>query len=164
MDTERELFLAQQNYATLTSLANKLEKNIDRHTRGLTARQYMTVLAVFHLPPEETTLNNIAKKLGATKQNVNRLIAAVKQKGYITVSSDSSDKRAINVQLTDSGMQAMLENAKIGCAFLLDAFHGFSEDELETLWSLLKKLHRYDGEDYSGFEYDASERFIEKGE
>jgi hypothetical protein len=36
----------------------------------------MTVMAMLHLPEEETTIVNIANKLGATKQNVTQLIGS----------------------------------------------------------------------------------------
>ncbi len=154
----QELFLMQQAYATLMSAANKLENRADKYLKGLTLRQYMAILAIFHLPPKETTMKNIAKKLGTTKQNANQLIDLVEKKGYITISKNESDKRAINVRMTDSGLQAMLENSEAGVIFMADIFKDFTEKELETLWQLLKRLLCFDGEDYSGFEEDASQR------
>lgn len=40
----------------------------------------MTVLAMLHLPEEETTIVNIANKLGDTKQNVTQLIKSLEKK------------------------------------------------------------------------------------
>lgn len=40
----------------------------------------MTVLAMLHLPEEETMIVNIANKLGATKQNVTQLIKSLEKK------------------------------------------------------------------------------------
>ncbi|MGO0807358.1 hypothetical protein ACTPEF_26285, partial [Clostridioides difficile] len=42
--------------------------------------QYMTILSILHLPEEETTLNNIARKMGTSKQNINRLVANLEKK------------------------------------------------------------------------------------
>lgn len=53
----------QQTYATLFSIANKLQIQGDIYYEKLSARQVMALLAVFHLPENETTLNNIARKL-----------------------------------------------------------------------------------------------------
>ena len=156
---KRELFLMQQAYSALVSLTNKIENHANKYFKSLTSKQYMAILAVFHLPPEETTLKNIAHKLGTTKQKANRLIAAVKKKGYITASYSEIDKRAINIQLTNPGLQVMAENSESGIIFMADVFNDFSEKELNTLWTLLKKLHAFDGEAYSGFEADASTRF-----
>jgi DNA-binding MarR family transcriptional regulator len=43
----------------------------------LTSRQHMTLIAIAHLPTEDTTLMNIAKKLGTTKQTANKLISSL---------------------------------------------------------------------------------------
>lgn len=153
---KKELFLMQQVYATLTSLTNKIEAQDDKYFKGLTSRQYMAMLAVLHLPPEETTIKNIAEKLGTTKQNANRLIAAIEKKGYITVSSSESDRRAINVKLTKLGFSEMVKASEIGMIFLADVFHEFSCDELQSLWHLLKKLYRFDGKEQDGFEGNAN--------
>lgn len=40
----------------------------------------MTVLAMLHLPEKETTIVNIAYKLGATMQNVTQLIKSLEKK------------------------------------------------------------------------------------
>ncbi|EMS72579.1 MarR family winged helix-turn-helix transcriptional regulator [Ruminiclostridium cellobioparum] len=154
----RELFLMQQAYATLMAVANKLEAQDDKYYKGLTSRQYMAILAVFHLPPEETTVKNIAKKLGTTKQNANQLIAAIEKKGYIIISASERDKRAINIKVTESGMQAILKSTETGVIFMSEVFKNFAEHELDTLWYLLKKVYSFDGEEHDGFEEDASGR------
>jgi DNA-binding MarR family transcriptional regulator len=154
----QELFLMQQAYATLMSASNKLEKQADKYFKKLTARQYMAILAILHLPQEETTVKNIAKKLGTTKQNANQLLTTIEKKGYIAISSSDIDKRAVNIKVTESGLQAMVESAESGTVFMADIFHGFNEKELETLWQLLMKLHCFDGEEFSGFEDDAGQR------
>ena len=156
---KRELFLMQQAYATLMSAANKVEHQADKCLRGPTARQYMAILAVLHLSPEETTIKNIAHKLGTTKQNANRLIAAIEKKGFLTVSGSKNDKRAVNIRVTNSCFPVLLECAEKGTAFLSDLFREFTENELKTLWRLLKKLHRFDGSEYAGFEDDTNRRF-----
>lgn len=60
--------------------------------------------------------------------------------------------------MSDAGLQAMVENGEIGTIFTADIFNGFDEKELATLWHLLKKLHCFHGEKFSGFEDDASQR------
>lgn len=47
-----------------------------------------------------------------------------------------------------------MESAEKGIYFLTDLFTDFSTDELEQMWSLLKKMYRFDGEDQDGFEHD----------
>ena len=46
----------------------------------------------------------------------------------------------------------MLKCGELGIYLLADFFKDFSSSEIETLWVLLKKLYRFDGEEQDGFE------------
>lgn len=54
----------------------------------------MTLIAIAHLPTEDTTLMNIAKKLGTTKQTANKLISSLAKKDMFTL----CQAKWINVQ------------------------------------------------------------------
>jgi DNA-binding MarR family transcriptional regulator len=149
MDIYKELFLMQQTYATLFSLANKIQVKGDKSLELLTSRQHMAMVAIAHLPEDETTLNNIARKLGTTKQSV-------KQKGYVDVVPSSKDKRAVNVKITKAGKVALLVVSEKGIFFLEELFKKFSTEELEIMWKLLKKLYSFDGEEHDGFEEEGN--------
>lgn len=155
MDNYREIFLMQQTYGTLFSLANKLQEQGDKYLEKLTSRQFMAMVAIIHLPENETTLNNIARKLGTTKQSVKQLITIIENKGYIITVPSQKDKRAVNVKITESGKQVMLKCGELGMYFFADLFKDFTTEEMELLWSLLKKLYRFDGEEQDGFEEEA---------
>ena len=114
----------------------------------------MTIVAILHLPEEETTINNIAQKLGTSKQNANRMVAGIEKLGYVTVVPSPKDKRATNVLLTDMGKQKVIECSQNAVDFMADLFYHFDTQELETLWSLLHKLYEFDGNHQDGFEED----------
>jgi len=152
MDNIREIFLMQQTYATLFSLANKLQVQGDKYLENLTSRQFMAMLAIAHLPEDETTLNNIARKLGTTKQSLKQLINIIEDKGYVVTMPSKKDKRAVNIKITESGKRVMLESGERGMSFFADVFKEFTMEEMDILWGLLKKLYRFDGEEQDGFE------------
>lgn len=156
MDIYRELFLMQQTYATLFSLANKIQVKGDKFLEPLTSRQYMAMVAIAHLPEDETTLNNIARKLGITKQSAKQLITIIENKGYISVVPSKKDKRANNVKFTKKGEEVLLIVSEKGIFFLEKLFKKFSTEELETMWDLLKKLYSFDGEEQDGFEEEGN--------
>lgn len=139
MKYANDLFLMNQAYATLFSVTNKLQVKGDQFMQDLTSRQYMAMLAAAHLKEGETTLNNIAKKLGTTKQSVKHLITAIEKKGYVVTVPSEQDKRAVNVKITDIGLQVMMECSERSLKFFADVFQRFTTEELEILWSLLKK-------------------------
>lgn len=152
MDVINELFLMQQAYATLFSLTNKVQIAGDKSLEGLTSRQYMTMVAMAHLKEDERTINNIARKLGTTKQSVKQLINIIEGKGYIKTVPSTKDKRAVNVRVTEEGIKVMTKCTELGIYLLAELFKDFSSSEIETLWGLLKKLYRFDGEEQDGFE------------
>ncbi|MCW9134279.1 MarR family transcriptional regulator [Bacillus paramycoides] len=159
MDFSKELYELdhmQQIYATLFSLANKVQIVGDSYFEKLTSRQFMTMLAVLHLPENKATINNISKKLGTSKQNTKQLINSIEKKGYIKVSPSTTDKRALNVTITESGLDVMNECGKIGMHFMAHLFHEFSGEELVLLKRLLLKLYIFDGQPIDGFEEDVS--------
>jgi len=163
MDDPRTLFLMQQTYATLFSLANKIQVKGDQYLKNLTSRQMMAMLAIIHLPKGEASLNAIARKLGTTKQSVKQLITLIENDGYVVTTPSERDRRAVNITITKRGEQAMLEDNERGLKFFEDLFREFTPQEMETLWSLVKKLYRFDGEAQDGFE-EESNYFIQEGE
>ena len=146
------MFLMQQVYATLFSLTNKLQIRGDERLEGLSSRQLMTMIAIIHLPGDQTTLNNIARKLGTSKQNVKQLVANLENKGYVVTLLSEHDRRSYNIKITEPGKRSLLKNGEIGNDMFLEMVREFSTEELTTLWDLLKKLYRFDGEEQDGFE------------
>lgn len=160
MENYREVFLIEQIYATLFSLTNKLQIQGDKYFDKLTSRQLMAMVAIAHLQEDKTTLNNIARKLGNTKQSTKQLITILENKGYIKIVPSKMDKRAVNVKITELGKQVTLECGKRSINFFADLAAGFSKEEMEILWLLLKKVYRFDGEVQDGFEEEA---YLETG-
>lgn len=156
MNYDKEFYLLhimQQAFSSLFLVSNKLQIAGDQYCEPLTSRQYMTMLAVLHLPKDETTLINVAKKLGTTKQNVTQLVKSLEKKKFVSIIPSKKDKRAVNVCLTEQGMDAVIKCGKdAGINFMSDIFKEFTKEEIETLWKLLVKLYRFDGIEMDGFE------------
>lgn len=149
-----ELHLMQQVYAALFCVANKMQAFSDEKLGSISSRQQMALTAIVHLPPEDTTLKNIAAMLGTSKQNTNKLLSSLQKKGCIEKRINPRDKRSINVQLTEAGEQLLHKSAEISIYTLAEIFTELNKEHLETLWSLLKQISRFDGMPYLGFEAD----------
>lgn len=147
-----DLYFMQQVYGTLFSLINKLQISGDGYLDGLTSRQFMTAVALLHLPVNEATINNIARKLGTSKQNASRMVIGMEKLGYLTVTPSETDKRAANVHLTSAGKEKVSECSEQMVLFMADVFRKLNTSDLETLWSILKKLYAFDEDEQDGFE------------
>lgn len=110
----------------------------------------MTVLAMLHLPEDETTIVNISNKLGATKQNVTQLIGSLEKKDLVTI-IPSKKTRGRFVRLPNLGLETMVSGSNMILDFMAVIFRVFDEKELEILWKLLAKLYRFDGTKLDGF-------------
>ncbi|TQI69038.1 MarR family transcriptional regulator [Clostridium sp. KNHs216] len=163
MNYEKDLYLMQQIYATIFALANKIQAKGDQSLQILTARQMMAMLAIIHLPGEKATYNNIAKKLGTTRQSVKQLIALMAKKGFVVTIPSEQDKRASNVQITELGKKAIIICDGRSLELMTDVFSQFTTQDMEILWKLLKKLYSYDGVEQDGFQenmnYESEEFF-----
>ncbi|MFP3154754.1 MarR family transcriptional regulator [Lachnospiraceae bacterium ZAX-1] len=115
----------------------------------------MALMAIIHLPKNETSLNAIAQKLGTTKQNAKQLISALEKKNVVVLKHNDNDKRAYVVEITKHGKAVISESNLRGLSFFSELFRDFSTEEMETLWNLMKKLYRYDGKEQDGFEENA---------
>lgn len=155
----RDLYLMQQIYATFFSVTNKLQTQGDNYFEKVTSRQYLIMLAISHLPEDETTLINIANKLETSKQSAKKLIDNLEQKGYVVTMPSKRDKRAINVTITETGKKAMMECGEIAVTLMADTFNDFTTEQLETLWDLLKRLHGVKDEEQVAFEEDVNYKF-----
>jgi len=154
----KELYLMQQSYAILFSVANKIQSYCDDKLLDISSRQLMTMIAILHLPPDDTNLKNIALLLGTSKQNANKLLNSLKKNNYITISPGKNDKRAINVQITGEGNRIMNQGAETSIYSLATIFKSFSVDELERLCFFLKKISHFDNQPYQGFETDMTRK------
>lgn len=158
IDNYREIFLTQQIYATIFSLTNKMQAKEAKYLHKLTSRQIMAIIAIYHLKNEEPTLNNIARKLGTTKQSVKQIITILENKGYVVTTPSKNDKRAVNVTVTKEGEQALSEAGKEAIYFFAEFSRTLTREEMEILWILLKKLYSFDGEEMDGFEEEVDGR------
>lgn len=146
-------YIMDQTYASLMAVSNKLQTAGDSYSDDLTGKQFMTLIAILHIPEGDATIINIAGKLGTTKQNAARIIKSLEKKKYISVVPSEKDKRAVNVVFTEAGIRSLSKNGKDAKKnFMADIFKDFRKEELETLWQLLKKLYSYDGVPMDGFE------------
>ena len=144
MNLSKDLFFTHQILAVLFSITNKLQMQGDKYLQDLTIRQMLALPTIIHAPEGKATINYIARKLGTTKQNTKQIVDALVKKNYVAVSPSEVDKRAVNVTVTPGNENAFKLCSDRTDEFLADIFHDFTTDDLETLWTLLDKLYRYD--------------------
>lgn len=156
MNTEKERFFSQQALAILFSTTNKIQMQGDKYLQYLSVRQLMVMVAIIHLPDGEATNINIARILGTTRQSTKQIISILEQRGYLATTPGEHDKRALNIIITVQGKQTLQSCSERLNTLLSNIFHEFTEEDIETLWTLLRKMYRFDGAEHVGFEKDVN--------
>lgn len=106
---------------------------------GLTTQQFnvMRILKGQHPKPAPVSLVN--ERMLDKMSNASRLIEKLRQKGLVQRSVCPEDRRQVDVNLTDQGLQA-LEEANKHIQMASRKFEGLDAKEVETLNQLLDKL------------------------
>lgn len=145
-------FYLQQIFSTIFYISNKIQTEGDRLDQRITVRQWMTLLSILHLPEGKANYNQIASMMGYSKQNAKKLVIALEQKGFVTVGKSDTDRRAVQISVSDDCRDILRDYYDRGNLYLNNLFQDFDEAETQTLWNLLKRLATYDGSDWIGFE------------
>jgi Transcriptional regulators len=133
-----------QAYSLLFIALNKIQAEADSGLEDLTLRQLMLLIAIAHLDPQEATIVNIASTLGTSKQNINRLVNHMVKAGYLSSKPSQTDRRNVNISITDSGLSVMQKNTTNSNEYFLNLFKNFTRTELKSFRKSLEKLSNYD--------------------
>ena len=133
----------RQEKATLCIAENRLQTIFDRSSSGITLKQFM-LLTMVRQSEERLTFTQLGDLLGCSRQNIKKLAAVLEQKGFVTIIQNENDKRASFLLPTERleyfEQTAALHGQKLACLF-----QGYTDQEMEQLFTLLMKL--YDGID-----------------
>ena len=156
MGIAKDLFFSQQIVETLFSATNKLQMHGDKYLQNLTFRQMLAASAIAESPDRKASINYVAHQLGTSKQNAKQLICAMEKKGYLSITQNKHDQRAVSVMITQHGRQAYKKSSLLADEFLADIFCNFSPEEIETLCTLLQKLYCFDGQEQNRLDVNAN--------
>lgn len=107
---------------------------------GITMNQFEVLEVLYHRG--DLTVGAITKLIMSTPGNVTVVIRNLKRDGYITSLPDPSDKRASILSLTEKG-KGLIEKVFPGHAKNFEGyFEALSDEETDTLFTLLRKLHK----------------------
>ena len=106
---------------------------------GFGRQQFWALKMIAH-HDKPVSVKDLSQKLNITSGAVSQMIDPLVEKGLVTRTEDAQDRRIVRLELTDKARetfktlrQAHLENVK-------SMFDDLSEEELNTLENLLKKI------------------------
>ncbi|MDD2382739.1 MAG: MarR family transcriptional regulator [Sulfurospirillaceae bacterium] len=109
-------------------------------TFGLTINQFQVLEVLYHRG--DLNVGAITKLTMSTPGNITVVVRNLKRDGYIHSISDENDKRASILSISQKGKEIIEKLFPGHAKNFEDYFKMFGEEELETLYALLRKLHK----------------------
>ena len=137
--TERER-RALDAFIKLTRSVLSLETYLNRRlaSDNLTPTQFGILETLYHLGP--LCQREIAEKLLVSGGNVTYVVDNLEKQGFVVRERDTTDRRLVNVSLTDAGHEHIRAMLPEHMAAIADALGALSQDEQAQLAALCKKL------------------------
>jgi len=107
---------------------------------GLTMNQFQILEVLYHRG--DLAVGSITKLTMGTPGNTTVVVRNLKRDGYIISKSDDKDKRASILSITRKGKDLIEKLFPRHAKNLQSYFEVLDEDEMETLFHLLRKLHK----------------------
>lgn len=128
-------------FATIFTLSNKLQVLGDDFDRNITIKQWLFLVGVskFSEPPK---ISEVANFIGYSRQNAKRIAAALQKLGFVAISKDKNDARALRIELTPKCTGYFEKRDKKELEFLEKIFTGFDAEVTCAVYNGLIKLEQ----------------------
>ena len=119
---------------------------IENHIRGRLRQDFETTLPRFDLMahleryPDGLHMNEISKRLMVSGGNVTGITDQLEREGWVVRTLDPSDRRAVTVKLTETGLKRFREMAVQHEQWVIELLEGLTRDEKQSILGLLRKL------------------------
>ncbi len=106
---------------------------------GVSTQQYNILRILRGQHPNPATVNLLKERMLDKMSNVSRLIEKLRQKGLVQREICPSDRRAVDIKITDKGLK-MLQQMDQKIQTVQKKLRNLEAEEIETLNKLLDKL------------------------
>ena len=115
----------------------QMERELAAAGHELTFSQYITLK---NLSDGSAGVTDLARAAELNPGAMTRLLDRLEARGYVARVADPSDRRALNILLTDAGVAIWQDIAKCGQRVREQALSGMSDDERNSLMRLLEQV------------------------
>lgn len=142
-------------FGSIHIVANKKETLLERELKpfGITFKQWFLMVVIqntFDTPP---TLNETAKAMGSSHQNVKKIASILEEKGFATFEKEKKDSRIKRIKLTEASYNLSKSVQAQAATFTSALFEGIDEDDmakarvvLQTMMTNLAKMEQNEKE------------------
>lgn len=91
---------------------------------------------------EGMTQSELADKIERSPSTITKMVQRMERSGFLDRRPDPDDERVSRVHLTELGRKVQGDVEAVLQSFAAEAFDGFTEEELASLYAMLKRIHR----------------------
>jgi DNA-binding MarR family transcriptional regulator len=126
-------------FGAIFALSNKLQVLGDTFDKNITIKQWLFIVGVskFSEPP---TVSEVANFVGYSRQNAKRIAAALQEQGYVAITKDKNDARALRIALTQKCTEYFAGRSQKESEFLDILFTEFENEIIDGLYKGISKL------------------------
>jgi len=109
---------------------------------GLSESKFIILMFLRQAKEQQLAPSEIAKRLGAARATVTKLLNKMEQDGWVKKKIDVKDKRMVNIQLLPQGEKVVTNFLPANFKAVAMIFSDFSAAELDQLFYLLAKIEK----------------------
>lgn len=125
----------------LSAFENRFQACADKFFRQITWKQFFAIICV-NLCKESPTINDLARVMGSSHQNVKQILLKLEKKGFIRMIPDKKDKRKQRIALTEECLAFCEKNDRQSREMIEKMYQGIPEEQLLITTQTLIQMER----------------------
>lgn len=119
---------------------NRLQATGDSFYEEITCKQFFLMACMNLFSDEPPTMNDLAKTMGCSRQNVKQIVKSLENKGFLQISRNENDKRKQQIFMTEKAFSMAEKYRKKETEFMDMLFSGISDEEIDSTYSVISKI------------------------
>jgi len=132
------LMKKQYIFASMFADANKLQTIGDHIFKDITMKQWFAIVCI-HFFDYSPNLNEIADRMGCSRQNVKKIISILEEKKLVEITSDKKDTRVSRISLTEKCFLMFKEREDIEKELISTLYKEFTSEEIDFMYRMFIK-------------------------
>lgn len=128
-------------FGAIFALSNKLQVIGDRFDKNITIKQWLFLVSISKFE-EAPTISEVAHYIGYSRQNAKRMAATLQKGGYLTITRDENDARALRIAQTSKCIEYFAGRGQKEVESLGEIFSGFDAELTAGLYRGLFRLEK----------------------
>ncbi|PVY80913.1 MarR family transcriptional regulator [Cupriavidus alkaliphilus] len=119
---------------------NMLAHGVEQEVSSLDITQAQASCLMMLATGRASTVTDLGRELNTDMGSVTRLLSRMEKRGLIERRRRDADRRVVDLSVTPQGQKLVQQLPAIFCKVLAHHFRGFSEDEIQLLRGMLRRV------------------------